>query len=69
MLMMLGRFGAWENAIAADAHDAGAVWGFGKTPLQLMLMMLGRSGAWENAIAADAHDAGAVWGLGERLCS
>ena len=41
MLMMLGRFGAWENAtagafavwenaIAADAHDAGAVWGWGK---------------------------------------
>ena len=25
MLMMLGRFGAWENAIAADAHD----WGLG----------------------------------------
>ena len=53
MLMMLGRFGAGENA---------------KTPLQLILI-LGRFGAWENAIAADAHDAGAVWGLGERHCS
>ena len=30
MLMMLERFGAWEKAIAADAHDAGAVWGWGK---------------------------------------
>ena len=29
-----------ESAIAADAHDARAVWGLGK--LQLMLMMLGR---------------------------
>ena len=30
MLMMLGRFGAWETAIAADAHDAVAVWGLGE---------------------------------------
>ena len=35
---------AWEGAIAADVHDAGAVWGLGKAPLQLMLMMLGLFG-------------------------
>ena len=41
MLMMLGLFWVFGGkTIAADAHDAGPVLGFGKNPLQLMLMML-----------------------------
>ena len=36
--MMLGRFGGGVRA--ADAHDAGRVWGGGAVSVRLMLMML-----------------------------
>ena len=53
--MMLGRFGGVR---AADAHDAGRVWGGGAESVRLMLMMLAVS-------AADAHDADRAWGFVE----
>ena len=41
MLMMLALFGALgKTPFAADAHDAGLVWGLWENPLRLMLMML-----------------------------
>ena len=63
MLMMLGLT---AKPSAADAHDAGPVWGLNGTA-QLMLMMLGRfGGLTAKPSAADAHDAGPVWGLNSK---
>ena len=47
-----------EKPIAADAHDAGSVFGVWEKPLQLMLMML--APFCGTTTAADAHDVGPV---------
>ena len=57
--------GALGKPSAADAHDAGLVFGgFGKKPLAADAHDAGLVwGIWGKPFAADAHDAGLVWGF------
>ena len=51
---------------AADAHDAGLVWGCGQKPFAADAHDAGLVwGLWEKPFAAGAHDAGLLGGCGE----
>ena len=60
------RWGGSAEAGAADAHDAGLIWGLRQKPVQLMRQGLEASA---QAGEADAHDAGPDCGASAKACA